>query len=198
MALALLPALMSGCTGLQPPRVESPAIYLLEAGIVKERTAEARRDIVLAVGMPRARAGYDTPRMVYVRQAHEIDYFTKSRWADTPSRMLAPLFARALEASGAFRAVAQVPGAVAADVRLDTELIRLHHDFGQQPSRVALALRAQLVDLRARQVIATAEFEEFEDAPGDDAYGGVIAANRALQRVLARLAEFCAESPGAQ
>jgi cholesterol transport system auxiliary component len=108
--------------------------------------------------------------------------------------MLAPLLARALEASGRFRAVTQAPGAVAADVRLDTELVRLRQDFGQRPSRVALALRVQLVDLATGRVSAAAELEEFEDAATEDAYGGVVAANRALQRILGRVADFCANA----
>ncbi len=190
---------LAGCTALQPRQAESPSIYLLEARVAAvEQPAKAPQDIVLAVSMPRARSGYDTARIAYVRQAHEIDYFTKSRWADTPPRMLAPLVTRALEAHGAFRTVAQSPSSVPADVRLDTELIRLQHDFAQHPSRVEIALRAQLVDLRTRRVSATAEFEETENAPDDDAYGGVIAANRALQRLLVRLADFCAESSGGQ
>jgi len=51
----------------------------------------------------------------------------------------------------------------------------------------------QLVDLREGRVLAAAQFEETQNAPSEDAYGGVIAANRALQRMLARVADFCAE-----
>jgi cholesterol transport system auxiliary component len=78
-------------------------------------------------------------------------------------------------------------------LRLDTELIRLQQNFGTRPSQVELALRAQLVDVRSRRVLATAEFEEVEITPREDAHGGVIAANRALQRLPARLADFCGE-----
>jgi hypothetical protein len=42
------------------------------------------------------------------------------------------------------------------------------------------------------------QFEEAETAPSEDAYGGVIAANRALQRMLARLVDFCVEPSGAR
>jgi cholesterol transport system auxiliary component len=59
-------------------------------------------------------------------------------------------------------------------------------------------VRAQLIDVGARRVLASAEFDETEVAPSDDPYGGVIAANRALGRLLERLAEFCAETPAAR
>jgi cholesterol transport system auxiliary component len=193
--LAIGAVLLASCTGLQAPQVESPALYLLDAQAV-DTPARPQRDLVVAVSMPRARPGYDTAQMAYVRQPHELEYFTKSRWADTPSRMLAPLLSRALEQGGAFRSVVQAPSAVPGDLRLDTEWIRLQHDFATRPSRVELALRAQLVDLRSRRVVGTAEFEEVESAPSDDAYGGVIAANRGLQRLLTRLTEFCAQQSG--
>lgn len=112
--------------------------------------------------------------------------------------MLAPLLVQALEQAGGFRAVVQAPSAVPADLRLDTELVRLQQNFGVQPSRIELALRAQLVDVRSRRVVATAEFEEVEPTTREDAYGGVIAANRALQRLLARVVDFCVEQSGSR
>jgi cholesterol transport system auxiliary component len=190
LAAALLTLLVAGCAALQPPRTEAPTIYLLDA-----RPAalgeHVRRELVLAASSPRSRPGFDTAQIAYVRQPHELDYYAKHRWADSPAHMLAPLVAQALEQSGSFRAVVQGSNPVPADLRLDTELVRLQHDFGTQPSRVQLTLRAQLVDVGARKVLAVQVFDEFESAASEDAYGGVIAANQALARVLGQLVDFC-------
>jgi cholesterol transport system auxiliary component len=194
---AMLAVLIAGCTGLQAPRVESPALYLLEARLVAA-AGLPQRDLVLAVNAPSARPGFDTPQMAYVRQLHKLDYFVKNRWADTPSHMLAPLLAQALEQAGSFRAVVRTTGPVAADLRLDTELIRLQQDFTTQPSRVKLTLRAQLYDVKGGKLLAVAEFDEAENTTSEDAYGGVIAANRALARVLGQLTEFCAAQSGSR
>ena len=194
-ALAIWAVLLAGCVGMQPPQAEAPAIYVLDARPAA-KPARPQRDLMLVVSAPRARAGFDTAQMAFVREPHELEYFAKSRWADTPSRMLAPLLVQALEQTGGFRAVVQAPSAVPADLRLDTELIRLQQNFGTRPPQVEIALRAQLVDLRSRRVLATAEFEEVEPTTREDAYGGVIAANRAVQRLLARLADFSAEQSG--
>jgi cholesterol transport system auxiliary component len=194
-ALAIWAVLLAGCVGMQPPQAEAPAIYVLDARPAA-KPARPQRDLMLVVSAPRARAGFDTAQMAFVREPHELEYFAKSRWADTPSRMLAPLLVQALEQTGGFRAVVQAPSAVPADLRLDTELIRLQQNFGTRPPQVEIALRAQLVDLRSRRVLATAEFEEVEPTTREDAHGGVIAANRALQRLLARLADFSAEQSG--
>jgi cholesterol transport system auxiliary component len=188
MAAALLGALLSACA-ITPPAVEEPGIFLLDARPVLPRAAAPSR-AVLAVSPPRARPGFETPRMAYVRQPHQLEYFSKSRWADTPARMLAPLLVQALAQGGAFSAVVQSPGPVAGTLRLDTEIVRLQQEFGAAPGQVRITLRAQLVDLQARRVIATREFEEVEAVAADNAYAGVSALNRALDRLLPRLADF--------
>lgn len=195
IASALAITLLGGCSTLLPaPPPDN--LYLLEANLAPApaRSKPAtQRNLVLAVSMPRARAGFDTTQMVWVRQAHGLEVYSRNRWADTPARMLAPLLAQALERSGAFHAVVQTPSAVSAALRLDTELIRLQQDFSVRPSRVQFTLNAQLIDIGTRRVIASAEFDETEDAATEDAYGGVRAANLALERLLAKLAAFCTE-----
>jgi len=193
--LTMSTMLMAGCAALQPPRMESPALYLLGAPPAAA-TKRPQRDLVLAVNPPSARPGFDTAQIAYVRQSHKLDYYVKNRWADTPSRMLAPLLAQALEQAGSFRAVVRTTNPVPADLRLDTELIRLLQDFTTQPSRVQLTLRVQLYDLGRKKLLAAREFDDIENATSDDAYGGVIAANRVLARVLGQLTDFCVAESG--
>lgn len=186
-------ALVAGCANLKPPETEPVSLYLLDARPAPQaQSLLQQRHAVLAVSATRALAGFDTPRMAYATQPFELDYFAKSRWADVPARMLSSLIVRALEEGGDFRAVVHNPAVIAAELRLDTELVRLQHEFLTKPSRVRITLRAQLVDLTNRRVIAGREFEEVEAATADTAYAGVAAANRALERLLGKLAEFCA------
>lgn len=190
----LAASLLGGCSAMVPPPPPPDNVYLLEVKPAATiRSALPKRELVLAVSMPRARAGFDTAQMIWVRQEHRLEVYSRNRWADTPARMLAPLLAQALERSGAFHAVVQAPSGVSATLRLDTELVRLQQDFSVHPSRVQFTLGAQLIDTATRRVIASAEFDETENAETEDAYGGVGAANRALERLLARLAAFCAE-----
>ena len=193
-ALALA-TLLAGCAALQPPRVEVPTLYILAAEPLPQATGP-HHDAVVEVAPMRAWPGFGTAQMAYVRHPYEVDYYAASRWADTPARMLQPLLARALEQTGSFRSVIRAPGLVPADVRLDTELVRLQQDFTARPSRVEFTLRAQLVDVREKRVIATKVFDQVENAPREDANGGVVAANVALQRLLGQVADFCiAEAP---
>jgi len=144
----------------------------------------------LAVSLPQARAGYDTARMVYLKRPHELSYYAVNQWADTPARMLHPLLVQALERTGSFKAVVQMPSIVRGDYRLDIEGLALGQEFFDQPSRVRMSLRIQIVELKSLGVVGTGEFEALEEAPSNDAYGGVIAANRAVGRVLNEVANW--------
>lgn len=200
---ALLGAMaLSGCTALSPSATPPPSFYTLElarGGTGRASPAPAGSESapvlqVLIVRPPHAAAGYDSQRIVYQREAHKLEYFAHSEWVDTPARMLTPLLVSALERSGAFRAVALTPSSAAGDIRLDTEVLRLQHDFTTRPSRVRFTLRATLVDERTRRVLAWREIESEAPAGSDDPAGGVAAANIAVQSALASLAAFCADA----
>lgn len=198
-AAAMLLTLTVGCAGLLPKPAAQPAYYALDGGGLKAKATSplSATAPTLIVSPTHAAAGFDSQRIIYVRDAHKLDYFARSEWIDTPARMLSPLIVAAIENSGAFRAVVQTPSPAAGDIRLDTGILRLQHNFDQSPSRVRFTLRAYLVDNATRRVLASREFDETIAAASEDPYGGVVAANRAVQRVLEQLARFCAETAGA-
>jgi cholesterol transport system auxiliary component len=184
-----LATVLAGCTALQP-EVDSVTLHVLTPPPPRS-SASTRRDVVIEVAPPRAWPGFDTTRMAYVQGPYELGYFATNRWVDTPSRMLAPLLVHALEQTGGFRAVVQMPSNVPATYRLDTEVVRLLQDFSARPSSTQIAVRVQLTDVRTRRVVATRVFDDAEDAPSENAAGGVAAGNVALHRVLQRIADFC-------
>ncbi|GAB1234713.1 ABC-type transport auxiliary lipoprotein family protein [Ferrigenium sp. UT5] len=187
--------LLVGCTALSAPKLENSRLYLLEMQAMPP-PAQARHDRVLAVAMPRARPGFDTPQMAYRNRTHELQYFAVNRWADTPQQMLLPLLIQALEQGGGFRAIVQTPGALPADLRLEVDLVRLQQDFMTHPSTMQMVVRAQLSNVHDRKVLAVKWFEKIQETPSDDAYGGVIAANQILQQMLGELSEFCIRAAG--
>jgi cholesterol transport system auxiliary component len=176
------------------PKPEPVSInqYLLEYSSGQQTARQTLTDApVILITVPRAHGGYDTSRIAYMKEDYGLRYYTRSRWADNPARMLAPLLADAVQATGQFQALYATPGSVSADMRLDTELVRFHQDFRSQPSEMRITLRAQLIDLAKGQVIASRLVDRSMAADTDDTYGGVEAANRLLGQVLDELAQFC-------
>ena len=199
-AAALALTLAAGCSALLPKPPLQPSFYALDGAAAgapaapREASIGAVTAATLVVNPPQAGAGFDSRRIIYVRKAHQLEYYAHSEWVDTPARMLAPLIVAALDRSGAFRAVVSTPSAAAGDLRLDTEIVRLQHEFGGAPSRVRLTLRATLTDNATRQVLARHDFDAQADAGSEDAYGGVVAANHATRQVLQALAAFCSQA----
>lgn len=193
----LLALLATGCGSLLPKAIAPPSVYALDgmrgARPAPPPPAAPASAPTLLVNPTRAAPGFDSQHIVYVRTAHQLEHFAHSEWVDTPARMLAPLMVAALEDTGAFRAVGSASSGIAGQIRLDTEVLRLQQEFGGGPSRVRFTLRASLADNTTRQVISSREFDASVVAESDDPYGGVVAANRAVQRVMQQLARHCSE-----
>lgn len=184
--------LLSACSLLPKPEPVSINQYLLEYSPGRQAARQIPADApVILVTVPRAHGGYDSSRIAYMKEDYGLRYYTRSRWADTPARMLAPLLADAIQSTGQFQALYATSGSVSADMRLDTELIRFHQDFRSLPSEMHITLRAHLIDLASGEVLATLLVDRSMAADTDDAFGGVVAANRLLGQVLDELAQFC-------
>ena len=201
-AAGLVFTLIGGCGGLLPKATPQPSFYSLDRASAEPRATTRVRSTgsiaapTLVVNPPHAAAGFDSRRIIYIREAHKLEYFAHGEWVDTLTRMLAPLIVAAVENGGTFRAVVLTPTAAVGDMRPDTEIVRLQQNFDGQPSRVRFTLRATMVDNVTRAVLALREFDATVAAASDDPYGGVVAANRAVQTVLEQLAGFCAETAG--
>jgi cholesterol transport system auxiliary component len=184
-----------GCSVLKPVSTTATSYYSLDqvnqASLALVSSFKPRPTLI--INPPSAAAGFGSSRIIYLRQPHKIEYFAHSEWVESPARMLAPLLVASLQGSGVFRAVVLTPSAVAADWRLNTEIIRLQHEFVGARSRVRFTLRAHFIDEKTRGIIAIREFDMSSDAASADPYGGVTAANLIVAAVLRDLSLFSAE-----
>jgi len=73
---------------------------------------------------------------------------------------------------------------------LDAYGFAVRQEFFQRPSRVRVTVRMQLVELKESRIAGVRMFEAVEDAPSDDPYGGVTAANRATAALLGQVASW--------
>lgn len=178
---------MAVVTGCLSPRTDSQPMHTYQI-VLDEPSSEVRQaennGLVLLVSPAQAEPGFDTPRMVYLKREYEMEYYAHNQWADTPARMFTQLLIQALDRNRVWRAVMPLPSSTRGDWRLDVHGLAVQQEFLQQPSRVRVMVRVQLIDLKEARVIGTQVFEAAEDAPSDDAYGGVLAANRAMAAML--------------
>jgi len=145
---------------------------------------------VLLVSLPQAEPGFETQRMVYVTRRFELEYYATSQWAESPARLFSPLLVQSAGRTGDWRAVIALPSSIRGDYRLDVAGLAVQQEFLQQPSRVRMTLRSQLVDLKESRVVSTKTFEALAQASSEDAYGGVLAANQATTTLLAQVTSW--------
>lgn len=206
LLLGLLP-LLAACS-LPRPEARPVTSYLLESSPPTAPVKVAARTcLTLQVARPSAAPGADTGRMAYVERAHELRYFAYNRWVEAPAQMLQPALVQDLAASALFRAVIGPHTRSGADLTLATELLRLRQVFDKGASRAELTVRVNLLDPAGQRLLASRLFVLEQPAPENTPYGGVLAANRALDELLAAIRAFlveqlpagagCAEAPDA-
>jgi cholesterol transport system auxiliary component len=193
IACALLVLTAAGCLS---PRGDSAEVHTYQLSLdtwsSETRSGESEGPVLL-VSQPQAEPGFETQRMVYVKRPYELEYYAVNQWAETPVRMFAPLMIHALTRSEVWRAVIPLPSSISGDYRLDTYGFLLQQEFLQQPSRVRVTARLQLVDLKESTILGTRTFEVVENATSENPYGGVQAANRAIAVLLDQMASWLRE-----
>ena len=193
-ACVLLVLALSGCAALNRTPEQPPQIYVLRGVPSDTQAKPAESQLSVLVSAPKAWPGYDRARIAYVRHPLQVDYYAESEWADQPARMLEPLLMTALQESSLFNAVISATSGAIAELRIDTEIVQIHHEFLISPSRGRVAIHAQLIDLTKNRVLGTRVFSATRSAPTEDARGGVRAINNALQVILGAIVDFCRDT----
>ncbi len=194
LALLVSFVALSGCSLVR--EVHDPVrTYVLESegaasGEDIRPSASVKRLPSLLIGVPQPAPGFESSRMAYVQVPHELNYFATSQWAESPARILAPLLVQRLEDGRMWSSVIQMPTSIRGDYRLELTNVTLVQEFLQDPSRIRLAWRGQLVSIKDRKVVGTRNFEREERAFSEDAYGGVLAAQHAATSLLNELTEW--------
>jgi cholesterol transport system auxiliary component len=144
----------------------------------------------LFVAEPTAQPGYDTDQIIYLKCPYQLQAYSRNSWASPPHEMLATLIAQSLRNTCFFKAVVLAPFVGESQYRLETRLLKLQQEFFCNPSRVRMILHAVVINNKCHQAIGEKVFEVVVIAPENGPYGGVIAANRATQIILANMTDF--------
>ena len=197
-ALGTLLSISSGCSVVQGPSRPEWRVFALEpASDVQAATAPTRaapRDApVIVLAIPGSRPGYATRRMAYSRGGGELEYFASYRWADTPARMLIPLFEDALTRTGAFRAAVPAPTRVLGDFVVESEVTVFRQEVDSDAPRFRAAARVTVVRVGAGAAADSRVFEVEEPMVTAGPSEGVVAANLATARLVSEVVAYCAD-----
>lgn len=183
--------LLSACSIFEPIKVPPMHYFTLTMPDPDWDGCAQQGRCTILVNQPRANAIYNSPRMIYIPACYQVQYFAQNRWADVPTQMLQSLLINSLQHTRSFQAIINTPSTTYYDWVLNTQLLSFQQEFITFPSRFRVAMRAQLINARSRHVIATQDFVVIQTTAHDDPYGGALAANLAVQKILNEINCFC-------
>lgn len=184
LSLSLL--LQMGCS---PVKTIVRNQYQLSAFSAKHFSTKPRHATLL-VTPPDAVAGYQTEQMLYIKTPFKVEGFANNAWTNPPADMMYPLIVQSLQHSGYFYAVASSPYSDPGDYRLDTQLLRLQQNFLRKPSVLELSAKVVLTRVTDNRVMASRIISLQLPCPTGTPYGGVLAANQAMQQFTAATTDF--------
>ncbi|MCC2666671.1 MAG: hypothetical protein K0S63_587 [Gammaproteobacteria bacterium] len=181
--------LLSACSVFSPVKNEPVNSYVLNT-LPKIHPQKSRHQITVLVTQPTTSDINNTTQMVYTIGQHQVAYFAKNRWADTPAQMLQSLLIQTLQNTKYF--YAELPPALARyHYVINTQLLQFEQQFFMHSSDVVISLRVQIIKTNNDKIIAAKQFTVREPAPENTPYGGVVAANQAAAKLTAQVVKFC-------
>lgn len=179
--------LLTSCSSLlSPVKVGPEHAYLLTC--TAHPPTYHRSHLTLYVTPIDALPIYNSTQMAYSTQPFQVCYFAKNGWAEPPAIMLQPLLVQTLQNTHFFHAVTTT--LVQYDYALNVQLLELKQNFICKKSYIAMKLRAQIINAKTNEIVATKEFHVIRLAPCPNPYGGVVAANEATAEILEQVALF--------
>jgi cholesterol transport system auxiliary component len=194
LLLVALAGALGGCVNVGGPSNAPAVVYYVLNDAVPPAAAPSQAPAdrpVLRVLDTTAGSFYDSDQLIYSRSADTRGQYQFARWTERPGKRFADLMRDRIERQGVWQ-VSATGGYVRGDVLLDTELVEFYHDASSQPGQLRLVLRAELVSLKQRTLLARRVFEQQVPLTRYDAAGAAQAANLAVSRVLDDLTAWLA------
>lgn len=189
-SLFCLTALLTGCFS---PVVSTPVSHFtLSDNFQAKRTAHKQHSLrkSVLVLMPVAAPAYTSEKMIYQNVPYKLSSYANSEWAAPPSHLLLPILAGAVRATGDFYAVMTPPFSGHADYLLVTKLLTFQQEFFKPVSQERVVIDASIIKMSTNRVVASRVFKSIVNAPSNDPYGGVLAANIAVNKLARRISTF--------
>jgi cholesterol transport system auxiliary component len=186
---SLMTAALCSCSLLTPVNIEKTK-YLIDKTPPPFSHKKNSR-VSLLVLNPQTNPVYKTTKMAYSIEPHQVAYFSENEWGASPANMFKPLMVKTLQNANYFHAVVTAPTISKYQYILSTKIVQFKQDYTMVPSKFALAIEGQLINVATKKVIASKQFNYTQPMVAQDPRSGVIAANNAAIKFLAHLRDFC-------
>lgn len=183
MILIVIAFFFVACTVAKPHVTE----YTIAPKIQKqEYTAKLCKEKSLKVGQIFSSNTLMSQKMKYIEQEYKEAAFTQSEWARTPSRAISDALVKSLRSSELFANTSSYKSRSKTDLLLETHLENFIQYFkdDNKKSYVQVTLTFNLLDVKESKSISHKTLNTQVETESIDADGGVVALNKALEKVL--------------
>ncbi len=153
-------ALLGGCVSVQLASDGARHVGLV---LADARPSMSRRDAPAAAALLIQAVPADplanTRSIAYARAPGAREFYQLASWTEPPLAAIVRSLQQRLEARGTAQAVGLLGQPIAADWLLAIGVEAVYHDVAAEPGTARLALRAELIDRRARTLAARRTFE---------------------------------------
>lgn len=183
--------LLAACNFLSPADIPQEKIYRITAkDKITNSGYSSKKNFSLLVFPPVASPGYQTNQMIYVQKPYQLKHYANHRWVSPPATMMLDAIEQNILQKNFFKAVVTAPFTGSTDFQLELQLIEFQQDFIRPTSSAKIIISATLVSTYNGKIVASKLFKFTAPAPGNNAYSGVIAMNKAAQKIAAKISQF--------
>lgn len=186
---------LAGCELGIPTQGDDRTYFVLEdAAYGSNQNVSFKSDKSLIVRNVDSSSFVSSQRMIFAPNETTRGYYRFAFWVESPTRSLASIIANRLQAEEIFASVVREGSGTVGDIQLNSDLLDFYHDVSDRPGSVVVRLRAELIDLRKREIIASKIFESKAEATDYNAAGAADGFNKATAQLVSDLVVWIAQS----
>jgi cholesterol transport system auxiliary component len=165
-------------------------IYALNSAAVVPVSHSVHRHQTIKVSFPQTLKEKITNRMNYSYSLTDRGVYLNSQWSNNSGKLIQGNIIQALVQSRLFKAVLPYESTAGEELRLESNIFDFSHHVRGKASYAVVSIQFSLIDTDTGRLIRTKRFSYKEETPAADAKGYVVATQRAMNRLVADLANW--------
>lgn len=190
-ALCLLALALAGCSlPIKAPVAQNT--FRLNSGNVQTPAIvqQGKKSVYLIqLSTLQAMPGFDTPQMMYSRDAQSIEPYRDSRWLAPPSELLSDVIEQTLLKQPWVAGVVSNSATAPVAVQLSCRLIRLEHDIDGKTGRAHLVMNCFWSNPVDRTIEAHWRFDQTRPLPRNDAAQFAAASQKLVDQAVKQIVQ---------
>ena len=180
--------ILSGCTLIKPVDTSLVKYYTLDSVMIEKSRFKSHHGII--VSMPTSDQSLQSNKMMYTRSEFQMEAYNFSRWVGTPPSMLHKLLLENFNKLQCYKAVSTNAISSSTKWKIETRILNWYQSYLRKPSAIHVSFMVTIYNIKSNSIVGTKLFEIMLPSPYENAYGGVIAMNEAMDILIPNVIRY--------